>query len=72
MLNINCYLQNSGGGSIINITATLHYNGHPLQVRITYLEEVNISVKTVTNSGNQYPEHQRIEWKAYFLTAKML
>lgn len=26
------FLQNNGGGSIINITATLHYRGQPLQV----------------------------------------
>lgn len=27
----NKYFKNNGGGSIINITATLHYNGRPLQ-----------------------------------------
>ena len=32
--NLCLSLQNNGGGSIINITATLHYNGCPYQVKI--------------------------------------
>ena len=63
------YLQNNCGGSIINITATLHYNGHPFQVCITQLEEVNFSVKTVTNSGT-ITLNTRTEWKAYFFNCK--